>query len=542
MEKENIMRFKTVCFMLFAFLLCRPSVAFPWGSVSPGAGTHQYIIATAYDRLKGDPAFETNLFPFFSAIKDHEGAQWTTGMSGFSLITLSGVGPDAKGMTDYSDHYYNPMTKAGNGPKAAADKYVYLATSNIVGKSSSEAAAKAAAWSAHFLADMFIPYHVVGMPRSLAKKIWDEQTAKHPGVINLGKNIYGSEKLSYLTPFKGGNLNFHTELSRFINQTNDDWFDPWYFNGNTDTMMINTSSHVAWEGTGKSRSILNIHNRAGQGVPGYDRRWINAAPSFNKPWISQANQVRQFAIQSAVESYGRLESYFEDPTPALMNTIQAVFTMWRSSFSGLRPSLTYKPDGPNAYKVIGKIDNYASAAATSVRVLLTAKDCTVSGQGEVAISDAIGPKGNSFTLPWRVETTDKLCKLTLQVVAAYPIPDLQYAQVEYTFFPKQISKTEPLKKPSIDGSWQIGKKGQLMEQFNFSGGSGVFYFGGSTEASSAKIPFTYRFDGSLLYIQCDSPVHAIFNRGPYKVNISGSTMTLRCESCTEDTYTFTKAK
>lgn len=433
------MRFKTLHFVSLAFLIFLPSIAFPWGSLVPGE-THQYIINTAYNRLKEDPAFATNLFPIFSAIKGHEGVQWTAD-------GLFGVGPDGKGMSNYSEHYYNPSTGEGNGPKAAARYYSYLVRENIVGKVSSEAGAKAAAYSAHFLADMFVPYHVVGMSRGKADKIWVEQTAIHPGVINLGTSITGSPKLSYWTPFKGGNQNFNTELIRFVNSTEPpeaDWFDPWYFNGNTETMMIKTSSHVAWEAIANGTPMLLIHDRAGQGLPGYDPQWKNADPSFTKPWDSQVKQVEKLAVLSATETHSRLESYFENPTPALRNAIQTVYSMWRSSFSGLRPAIEYQPDGPNTYKVIGKIDNYTNATVTSVRALLTAAGCTLSGQGEMALSVNIGPKEKATTLPWRVETTDKLCRLNLAVIGSYPIPDLQYAVAERTFFPEQ-SKTEPVK-------------------------------------------------------------------------------------------------
>lgn len=426
-------------FLTFLAALLLPAAAFPWGSLYPGE-THQYIVDTAYNRLKADPAYAANLFPTLSMIKGHEGVQWTAN-------GLFGVGPDGAGMSTYSEHYYNPKTGEGNGPTSSARHFSALVRSNLSGKPNTEAGGKAAAYSAHFLADMFVPYHVVGTSRKNAEKIWVEQNTAHPGTINLGISITGSQKLTYLTPFKGGNNNFNTELTRFITLTDppeSDWFDPWYYNGNTDTMMIKTSSHVAWEAIANGTPVITIQKRAGQGVQGYDPQWKNAAtPRFNQNlWDGQSAQVRKLAIYSATETRSRLEAYFNDPTPALMNTIQSVYSLWRASFSGLRPTITYQPDGSNSYKITGTIKNLASAPVNSVQVRLTAKDCTVTSPEEQTVG-LIGVGFNRSAAPWGVTTTDKLCKLKLEVVGSYPIPDLQYAVEETVFFPQQ--KPEPAK-------------------------------------------------------------------------------------------------
>lgn len=437
--------------ILAALLLLRAAPAFSWGSLYPGE-THQYIIKTAYERLKADPAYAPNLFPTFGVIKRHEGVEWTA-------IGLSGVGPDASGMSAYSDHYYNPATGDGNGPRASAKYYSYLVRENVARKAASEAAGKAAAWSAHFLADMFVPYHVVGLPRAKAEKIWRDQSAKHPGVINLGYSVIGSYKLSYATPIKGGDRNFNTELSRFITKTDPaeaDWFDVWYYNGNTDTMMIKTSSHVAWEAApnysplAPATIVGEYQRRAGQGLPGYSPQWKNADPSFSNPWDGQARRVSQLAIASATETRKNLESYFDDPTPALAKTVQAVYSMWRSSFSGLRPSISYLPDGPNSYKVTTTIANNANAAATAVQTRLTAQDCALSDQGTKAVKGSIPAGGNATTSAWKVKTGDKICRLKVEVIGSYPIPDLQYAMAERTFFPTPAPQEKPKPAPKPD--------------------------------------------------------------------------------------------
>ena len=468
--------------LIVVLFVMRAAPAFSWGSLYPGE-THQYIIKTAYDRLKVDPAYAPNLFPTFSVIKGHEGVEWTA-------IGLSGVGPDASGMSAYSDHYYNPATKDGNGPNASAKYYSYLVRENVARKVTTEAAGKSAAWSAHFLADMFVPYHVVGTSRKNAERIWKEQNAKHPGVINLGYSVIGSYKLSYATPFKGGNHNFYTELSRYIKKTDPaeaDWFDAWYYNGNTDTMMVKTSSHVAWEAApnysplAPATIVGEYQRRAGQGLPGYATNWKNPAPSFNNPWDAQANQVRQLAIASATETRKNLESYFDDPTPALSKTVQAVYSMWRASFSGLRPVINYQPDGPNIYKVTATITNSANAAVKSLQTRLTAQDCTLTDQVNKAIKGSIPAGGSATTSAWKVKTGDNICRLKVEVIGSYPIPDLQYASAERTFFPTPapVEKPKPSPKPDSKpqrttpstvpggGAWVLVKsEGDCAKKFN----------------------------------------------------------------------------
>jgi hypothetical protein len=430
---------KFICLLSLVLLtLFQASPAFPWGSLYPGE-THQYIINTAYNRLKADPALAFNLFPPFSFIQGHEGVKWTAD-------GLFGVGPDGKGMSAYSDHYYNPVTGEGNGPNAAAKYFTYLARENAAHKVTTEACGKAAAWSAHYLADMFVPYHVIGITRRNAERLWNEQNVKHPGVINLGYSVIGSYKLSYATPVKGGDRNFNTELFRFLTRTEPaeaDWFDPWYYNGNTEALMIKTSSHVAWEAA-PSFSMLSpgtiigeYQRRAGQGLPGYNPQWKNAAPSFKNPWEGQADQVRRIAILSATETRTQIENYFNDPTPALAKTVQTVYSLWRSSFSGLRPAIEFQPDGPNSYKVTATIGNSAGAVVNSIQAKLTAQGCTVADEAVKTIKGSIAPGASLTTSAWKVITTNELCRPNLEVIGSYPIPDLQYAAVERTFLPSK---------------------------------------------------------------------------------------------------------
>ena len=147
-----------------------------------------------------------------------------------------GPGPDSVGSTFNSWHYYNPRTGKGNAPRAAGLFFEQLAKR--------QEAAKSAAWSAHFLADMAVPYHVNGLfaaeltPAYQARLIADDP-------INLDEQVTGPRRILSLVNFGTvrrlvGTLNIHdadfvTEAQRFYRAEGGvgvhDWFDPWYWNG-----------------------------------------------------------------------------------------------------------------------------------------------------------------------------------------------------------------------------------------------------------------------------------------------------------------------
>ena len=455
----RIDRQRLVAVALLVLLLA--AMAFPWASVAPLAETHQYIVATALKRLKADPAFATNLFPVFQGIESNEGVELTA-------AGMIGAGADGHGRSTYSEHYYNPITREGGAPTSVARYYSFLIRDNLANpKSSAEAGPKAAAYCAHFLADIFVPYHVNGASRATAERIWVEQQAYETMQVTLPQSITGLPALAYLAPLQRGNPNFYTALSRFIIMTEApefDWFDPWYYNGTGQNMaevfhsqtmdielyMVNGSSHIAWEGRPSGQATASaFHNLAGQGLDGYDQNWKNAKPGFQNPWVAQSEQARQFAIFKATETRTRQAAYFDNPTPSLRNAIRAVYTMWRGSISGLRPVIEYQPDG-TAYRVTGKVTNAASAAASGVRAQLTGTDCAVTDAKEKAMAASLAAgKKQETSAVWRVQPqTGKMCKLKLEVIASYSIPDLQYAQVERTFFPApQVQPTPPKPAP-----------------------------------------------------------------------------------------------
>ncbi|MCK7541437.1 MAG: hypothetical protein MZV63_66415 [Marinilabiliales bacterium] len=82
-----------------------------------------------------------------------------------SIRNLSpyGPGPDAEGSTVYSCHWFNPASNQGQAPQAAADWFSRFLSAKSGLAGGDEELFKGLAWSSHFLADMFVPYHVNGI-------------------------------------------------------------------------------------------------------------------------------------------------------------------------------------------------------------------------------------------------------------------------------------------------------------------------------------------------------------------------------------------
>lgn len=426
MKKYFLINFEKIavvffCIMTFITFLV-PAAAHAWGSLAP-AQTHQYILQQAYKKLSADPAFDPKLFPTIEEIISHEGVVWArfkwTGEGyiglGVDYNVLAGPGPDSRGASSFSEHYYNPKLGKGGAPDSVSRYYRYLAEGILTSKK--ETLPKAAAWGAHYLADMFCPYHVIGSDRATIQAIYDEQNALHKGNIYLQDEIKGSVKLAYLTPVKSLSNNFNTEVTRYLTKSQEDWFDPWYYNGDTELAMSETSSHIAWETTiGKS----------GAGLAGYDPLWRNAPKTFDQPWTSKAEQVRKLTVSSATETASRITSYFDNPEPAVNNAIQAVATVWRASMSAIRPSLESKQDGE--YLVVsGTVQNKGNAELHDIEARLTAAGCPLDPKQAIQKISSIAAGQAAPTKPWRIKGSGDTCKLKLEVIGNYGAPDLQYA-------------------------------------------------------------------------------------------------------------------
>ena len=432
----------TTIVLIFGLLLIPPR-AFSYGVLAP-AQTHQHILREAYRLLAADPAFDPALFPKLDEILAQEGVNWANinyNGSGLGVIPdvslLEGPGPDCKGNSPFSWHYYNPVIKEGNGPMATGKYFHYLSEGMLTNKRA--AVPQAAAWSAHFLADMHCPVHTVGMMKASAEKLRQEHLAKYKGTksegaIYLTDDIKGSVQLGYLTPVKFLSNNFQTEISRFFDK-GEDWFDPWYYNGTT-PFVTETSSHIAWETT---------VNPGPYNLSGYEPTWKNGHPSFDHPIDVQVIQASQLAVAAATLTRSKLEYFFDNPQPIINHAIRDVYTMWRGSFSALTPKIVTQ-EKENEIHVSANIRNRAGAAMETVQAKLTVSACAIKEGVAIQTVGRINAGGNLTGGDWVLKPGIGTCKLKLQIIAACAAPDLQYAETEAAVSLK-AKPVEPIKSP-----------------------------------------------------------------------------------------------
>ena len=413
--------------------LLAPAMAHAWGSVELGPGwvpgarlpaTHQYIDAQVLERLRGNPAFREDQFPGADEIRR------------FGTISLSqiGDGPDAIDASLYSSHYYNPAlaagTSAGGGPQASGE---FLG--RLIGQLQVDPAdaARDAAWSSHFLADMFVPYHVVGCSAAdlavLRARCGEPcERIELPGVI--------TGPLYLCSPLQGNE--FHTEIGRFpaTGTGTQDWFDPWYWNATT-SLSPNSSSHLGWEvGVAfRSTGTLEVDPLWREGVRGaapVDDWW------FDGYRAGQVELATRFAAACAGRTRASIGYYFRNGEVALTAAAGAVYTLWRASFSALRPSARLTSvageDGSSGlYDITCTVRNTdGEDAAEGVRVRLTPLDSATLLSGERIQSlgtGSLAPGAEGTGGSWRVRSADGgTCRVKVEAIATYRnTPDLQYA-------------------------------------------------------------------------------------------------------------------
>ncbi len=432
---------KILLFVLLLFFL-PVSQAFPWGAVNYWCPTHQLILKEAYNLLSQDPAFQGSNFLSMNNILAHEGVT----LRDKFILDFSGIGPgpDSDDATPYSWHYYNPLTPAkGFGPEAVLQYYRVLLDPNI-----SDEKAQAAAWSAHFLADMSVPYHIVGMPKKEAyeyhadgKRYLDE---KLTGPVYL----YDHNASGLLPPAgwgKDGDFwDAIVNYSYYHSRGKADWFDPWYANGSGYKVSLQTgmSSHVLWEN--RAHEVYDVHPHFHWGIfPAGDGRynpvWQNGPPpyGFTADLLDlQAKQSASFARAVALFTRNNILQFHRSPEIGIDHSIRNVATLWRSTFSGLRAKMFYHEkisDDPHEYGIECRIGNTADAPAMNVQVELN-----IFHNRQLVYTDRRGGgtigAGESSSVQFNVKVQpDTAYSLATAVVARYGIPDLQYAFTNDTF-------------------------------------------------------------------------------------------------------------
>jgi hypothetical protein len=441
----------------FLWLLLSPALAFGWASAT-GFETHQYILRTAYDELAKSNALPGSGFPVLADVLAHEGVYYLgDGESIWSPSYVGGPGPDHPGTSNDADHYYNPRISRGGGPAAAARYYRYIAKGIASAVSADEAVKKGAAWGAHFMADMSVPFHVNGLPKTDAVALYNSAGGTRSAAVNLDPKISGNRvSLSYnlASPH---DANFKKEIERWMTEATKpentsfmDWFDPWYWNGIASESK--GSSHIEWE------MAVAVANYGNYGLSGYSPGWKNPAPTFDNPWDAQAPQISALAVSAASMASTETPSWMQNARPALDQSIQDVVTLWRASISGLRPDLRLQPLPPDPnpapgtgpiYLLKGEVMNTErddSAEDVEIRVTILSGAKFTEGDNTPQKGGTLGPGAADVDIgQWKIELTDmqKGAQLQVEAIASYTkVPDLQYA-----------TKFITLKPPAFDGSY-----------------------------------------------------------------------------------------
>jgi hypothetical protein len=424
LKKSGLMAMLLGLTVLLSVIPAQP--AFGWGAVDYVSEVHQAILNTAYDFLRSDHVLDYTIFPSIDDILDNEGVT--------NPILKTGPGPDgAESNSPWSEHWYNassPGENKGQSPESVAREFGVLTRAIINGQttaeSSGESPAHAAAWGAHFLADVETPFHTNGTSLEQIEEIFAQQGGHNANVITLGRDIVGSLDFCYSCALKP-DWDFKDEIESFlitnVQDPNADWFDPWYFNGATGV----TSSHVLWEGA--AGSITKI-----PAVTSYSRDWKNPTPSFTGFVENQAKQAAAFTKLAAENARITQLDGLNDPVDCVARAAQRVATLWRASVSACIGEITVTvPDKkhPEKLKVTAIFKNKGNGNCGSTQAKLSLTGGTVLDSATKNVTD-FSARTSSKPVSWNIEVT-KLsgAMLNIETIYSYSQPDLQYSSTKY---------------------------------------------------------------------------------------------------------------
>ena len=368
-----------------------------WGAIVGVAETHQFIVDQACRLLLQDPVAQRHVFPTVSEIQSRD----------FVQRGQPSPGPDASGNSDYSWHYYNPKTLKGNAPGMVAEYFRRMMVQRLSGGDQTWGAA----WSAHFLADMFVPYHTTGMP------LTEAIDRNHRRDYVLDNDLCGDWRFMYslteLPPPGWGLQHDHSvNLQRFCgrfwpgNPERADWFDPWYWNGyrtGWDMSEILSGSHALWEGLAAPALRFNSHMERLQGESWYDPLWINRKPAFEREfWNNQLDAIRTYTTGCAWRTRDMAYDILASPAMGIAMAVRAVLTLYRASMSALyiTPSMQALPQG--GYRVTANVRNTSpSDEAAVVDVGLRLRGQEEAGPSVVRVNGPI-PPNETRSVAWNL--------------------------------------------------------------------------------------------------------------------------------------------
>lgn len=415
-----------------ACVLLLREFAVGWGALTL-AQSHIYILEEAYKKLQADPAFPGSGFPELEAIKANEGVNWVASHAegGF----LSGPGPDSTGNSDYSWHYYNPNTKKGAAPATAARYYIHLRKHmDHINRLAQDPTAKGsaahnAAYMAHFLADMSVPYHLTGMPAA-------EALAKiEAGDFMLGEDIVG--------PTGKGPENWKNVMlawkNYYANHPDADWFDPWYWNGKEGIAPSHVAATVLPKAIPLARQFMSGYEESTHLLweLNYGPTWVGTsgklrgyAEGFEPQQIRNGNgnplNIENLAIRSAMVTRQNQKDWWgffnnAGVADAYDHAVTNVFTAWRASFSALRASFSVEPDPETQEnKLIVTVKNVENAETSkNVTIKVTVRGAVLNGPDHHVLGD-LGPGvEEKIEDIWTIENPDRNTTVLIEVTGAF---------------------------------------------------------------------------------------------------------------------------
>lgn len=412
-----------------------PRSAWAWGSATsapiPGDfATHQFLYRQAFNCLRGLPGFSRGKFPELSDFLAHEGVEVSYGGN------VTGPGPDAEGATQYSWHWYNPITGEGGAPAQVYELMKQLARNMIDAQASDPAlqaaalqsAAHAAAWGSHYFSDMYCPYHVVGVNEARARS-WAGMSPLTLAEVVTGVPP-GQDWSASLARFIAASDAATAARSGPLASGHVDWYDPWYWDS-----MITTgnSTHAGWEERNPQ------HASRFSCDSGFDPNWVNGVSAFDTFADVFGRQAEKFTIAVAQNTRSHMNAWIANPEPAVDSAVQGLFTLWRASFSMLEPAIEVSTQadpaaGGKMIVVKGRVRNPLHEDAANGQMRLTVARGRIMDGDETQSIGTVYRQSDKTDLEalWQVEPdasaspTDP-CLLKLEVIASLKLPDLQYA-------------------------------------------------------------------------------------------------------------------
>jgi hypothetical protein len=168
----------------------------------------------------------------------------------------------------------------------------------------------------------------------------------------------------------------------------------------------------------------------------YDPLWRNAAPDYGfsgSPWKAQVWQVHDFASRAAARTLQNAELCWRQPEVAIRAAVEAVYTMWRSAYSAIKPAVKIGLDRsrPDAGLIVQL--NLRNAAPEdcrdiSLRVSVGKSWGQFASQSVVPLDENLAAWGGTQRV-WFVQVDPKEnWSVFVEAVGSYArTPDLQYA-------------------------------------------------------------------------------------------------------------------